>query len=96
MAHYGMLYHAADAIKTLQKSGVWTDFDFLIDGFISANNTYMDTRTGTFKRMREIELQFPDKVRLDVASLKKAKPFVDQEEEDKHLFCPSIQSFGCP
>ena len=32
MADYGMLYHGADAIKTLQQSGVWSEFDFLIDG----------------------------------------------------------------
>ena len=98
MADYGMLYHGDDAIKNLQQSGIWAEFDFLIDGFfISANNTYMDSSTGAFKQMREIELQFPEKVRLDnVASLKKAKTFVDQEEEDKHLFVLPYKVLGVP
>lgn len=97
MADYGMLYHGrADAIKNLQQSGVWAEFDFLIDGFISTNNTYMDSSTGTFKRMREIGLQFPEKVCLDVASLKKATTFVDQEEEDKHQFVLPYKVLGVP
>ena len=98
MADYGLLYHGDDAIKNLQQSGIWAEFDFLIDGFfISANNTYMDSSTGAFKQMREIELQFPEKVRLDnVASLKKAKTFVDQEEEDKHLFVLPYKVLGVP
>ena len=96
MADYGMLYHGADAIKTLQQSGVWSEFDFLIDGFISANNNYMNPATSTFKRTREIELVFPEKVRLDVASLKKPKTFVDQEEEDNHLFVLPYKVLGVP
>ena len=94
MADYGMLYHGAEAIKNLQRSGVWAEFDFLIDGFISSSNSYMDSSTSIFKRMREIELQFPEKVCLDVASLKKATTFVDQEEEDNHLFALPYKVLG--
>lgn len=83
MENYSVLYHSVEAIQNLQRSGTWSDYDFMLDGFMNGCNSYLSNHeaglSGLSNSSREYHVIFPSNVVLDVACIKKGNPHEDRE-----------------
>lgn len=82
-ADCGLVYQSVDCLARINLAGALTDFDFLLDGVLNGNNTFMSEETQFFERKREIHLIFPKGIGLNVACFKKTSSPPAPEKEFK-------------
>lgn len=66
---YGLLHCGVESLQNIVQAGGLQRFDYLVDGLINANNIFNDPENRFFEKRKEIVLQFPKDVKLNVSKI---------------------------